>query len=215
MKNVALFPIPGAVSFPGTSFPLHVFEPRYRKMIHECIREKRWVGICNTKKEISTVQRASSLQEQLSSNSHTYLPYKVFSAGPCELLKTLDDGRLHVAVHLESRVEKIQDVQNLPYIVSQCEIYEDGDSSRPMADLHQQMEKILQLLRSLTKGDEKSNNYFSSGVWERVTPADFSFQLFEWIRFEPELMQNLLELQEADERLDIIEDVLSSQVQII
>jgi Lon protease-like protein len=32
MVEVALFPIPDSVNFPGVPCPLHVFEPRYRKM---------------------------------------------------------------------------------------------------------------------------------------------------------------------------------------
>ena len=32
MTDIALFPIPNCVAFPGTVFPLHVFEPRYRSL---------------------------------------------------------------------------------------------------------------------------------------------------------------------------------------
>ena len=35
IEEVALFPIPDLVAFPGTVIPLHVFEPRYRKMVHD------------------------------------------------------------------------------------------------------------------------------------------------------------------------------------
>ena len=37
VEEVALFPIPDLVAFPGTVIPLHVFEPRYRKMVHDCV----------------------------------------------------------------------------------------------------------------------------------------------------------------------------------
>lgn len=32
-----MFPLPGIVLFPGAQMPLHVFEPRYRKMLADCI----------------------------------------------------------------------------------------------------------------------------------------------------------------------------------
>ena len=50
--EIALFPIPELVAFPGTVIPLHVFEPRYRKMVHDCSSSGRMIGICHTVKEI-------------------------------------------------------------------------------------------------------------------------------------------------------------------
>jgi len=32
-----LFPLPGVVFLPGTLLPLHVFEPRYRKLVRDCL----------------------------------------------------------------------------------------------------------------------------------------------------------------------------------
>ncbi|MEM7003649.1 MAG: LON peptidase substrate-binding domain-containing protein, partial [Pseudomonadota bacterium] len=52
LVEVALFPIPGMVAFPGTVVPLHVFEPRYRRLVHECSEAERWVAVSNTRKAI-------------------------------------------------------------------------------------------------------------------------------------------------------------------
>ncbi len=38
---VAVFPLPGVVLFPGTLLPLHVFEPRYRKMTEDVLASNR------------------------------------------------------------------------------------------------------------------------------------------------------------------------------
>lgn len=37
--EVPVFPLPKLVLFPGTTLPLHVFEPRYREMMADCLRE--------------------------------------------------------------------------------------------------------------------------------------------------------------------------------
>ncbi len=37
IEEVALFPLPEVVLFPGTLLPLHVFEPRYRKMTEDAL----------------------------------------------------------------------------------------------------------------------------------------------------------------------------------
>ena len=47
IEEVALFPIPDLVAFPGTVIPLHVFEPRYRKMVHDCVESGRKIGVCH------------------------------------------------------------------------------------------------------------------------------------------------------------------------
>jgi Lon protease-like protein len=45
-----LFPL-DLVLFPGTPLPLHIFEPRYREMIGECLAQKRPFGVVRAKDE--------------------------------------------------------------------------------------------------------------------------------------------------------------------
>jgi Lon protease-like protein len=39
-----LFPL-DVVLFPGTPLPLHIFEPRYKELISECLEQKKKFGI--------------------------------------------------------------------------------------------------------------------------------------------------------------------------
>jgi len=41
LSAIALFPLPRVVLLPGATMPLHVFEPRYRTMIADCMSEPR------------------------------------------------------------------------------------------------------------------------------------------------------------------------------
>jgi len=45
-----LFPL-DLVLFPGTPLPLHVFEPRYREMISECLDQKKAFGVVRAKED--------------------------------------------------------------------------------------------------------------------------------------------------------------------
>ena len=47
---VPLFPL-DAVLLPGVPLPLHVFEPRYKEMIAECLEEKKPFGVVRASKE--------------------------------------------------------------------------------------------------------------------------------------------------------------------
>ncbi len=35
--EIPIFPLPNVVFFPHTLLPLHVFEPRYRQMLADCL----------------------------------------------------------------------------------------------------------------------------------------------------------------------------------
>lgn len=44
MNTIGLFPL-GIVLFPGSSLPLHIFEPRYKELIGLCIRQHSAFGV--------------------------------------------------------------------------------------------------------------------------------------------------------------------------
>ena len=43
--DVPVFPLPGAVLFPGALMPLHVFEPRYREMVSDALAGDRLIAM--------------------------------------------------------------------------------------------------------------------------------------------------------------------------
>lgn len=46
--DLPLFPLPNVVHFPGTELKLHIFEPRYRRMVRDLLEtdpESRWIGM--------------------------------------------------------------------------------------------------------------------------------------------------------------------------
>ncbi|WBH15212.1 LON peptidase substrate-binding domain-containing protein [Sphingomonas radiodurans] len=45
MTRLSIFPLPGALLFPGMHFPLHVFEPRYRAMVSDAMARDRRIGM--------------------------------------------------------------------------------------------------------------------------------------------------------------------------
>ena len=43
--RLSIFPLPGALLFPGLRLPLHVFEPRYRAMVSDAMARDRRIGM--------------------------------------------------------------------------------------------------------------------------------------------------------------------------
>ena len=43
--RISIFPLPGAILYPGLGLPLHIFEPRYRAMVKDALARDRRIGM--------------------------------------------------------------------------------------------------------------------------------------------------------------------------
>ncbi len=211
MIKVALFPIPNSVNFPGVPTPLHVFEPRYRKMVKYCIDNNVMLGVCHTEKVVHANTRDQTQQEALNSNQSTYKPCAVFSAGAVELLEEMDDGRMAIMVNFEIRLRLKQEQQTLPFNIWSCEPYEDdqlGDDQLGL--LRQSHEKIMQRLLSISDGNDEVQKMLSDDNWQKMSPVEFSFLVNGLIGMPAEIKQDLLEMRQPQQRLDTILEMVNS-----
>ena len=216
MKNffeVPLFPIPDLVAFPNTVMPLHVFEPRYRTMIEESVEKDRMIGITNTKKRISTPRENQTIKEALTRNQATYEPRGVFSMGDVKVLEKTKDGRIYVNINLKHRVMLVEETQLLPYRICNCRLLEDVNVESSRLVQHQQ--EILDLMIAILQREAPAElAKLDQEGWNMLDPKKFSFEIFKLIRFDPDLMQSLLEMTEPEKRLILIKDTLSSGAEI-
>ena len=56
--RISVFPLPGALLFPGMHLPLHIFEPRYRAMISDAMARDRRIGMIQPRLEQAPVGKA-------------------------------------------------------------------------------------------------------------------------------------------------------------
>ncbi len=49
-KTIPVFPLSNFIFFPNTNVPLNIFEPRYVKMINDCMKGNRMLGMIQPKK---------------------------------------------------------------------------------------------------------------------------------------------------------------------
>ncbi len=47
--RLSIFPLPGALLFPGMHLPLHIFEPRYRAMVNDSLARDRRIAMIQPK----------------------------------------------------------------------------------------------------------------------------------------------------------------------
>ena len=207
MAEIALFPIPELVAFPGHEVPLHIFEPRYRKMVTDCVAADRPIGVCHTRKEIRAAKPSASTEEALNSNQATYLPFEVFSAGPCRIHETLPDGRIHASIDMTARYRVVEEVQTLPYKIVRAELLADEDAASQYVALQKEINDSL--LAVIGDEHEQLRKILSEESWVTQPSEDFSYRIFQFLKFEADVMQQLLECNSIESRLHLIGGLLS------
>ena len=210
--EVAVFPIPSMVAFPGTIVPLHVFEPRYRQMVIDAVEQNRMIAVCHTKKEIRSAKDGQTMQDALKNNQATYQPFGVFSAGPCEVIDKTNDGRVYIHISMSKRLQLVNEVQTLPYRIVVCRELEDASEIVSDEQLKKYQKSITDSIVSLiSKHNPAKLNEFNSDQWLELSPAEFSFKVFQIVRFEADIMQSVLEATSKLERLKMVDSLIHSR----
>ncbi len=209
--EISLFPIPGSVSLPFSKIPLHVFEPRYRKLIMDSVDAGRRVGIAHTIKKISEskIDPKSSLEERLNQNQGTYLSHQIFSAGFVKIIDTLPDGRIMVEILTDSRYQIISEKQEIPYKIVVCKTYNDDSQINDESEVKLRLDIDQILLNLVNDQDESLTTYLKSKEWMDLTIEEFSFKIYSIIGFEPDVLQKVLELRSSLSRITFLKDILT------
>ncbi|WP_040556493.1 LON peptidase substrate-binding domain-containing protein [Reinekea blandensis] len=210
MTEIAVFPIPQCVAFPGTHFPLHVFEPRYRTMVEHCIETGLPLAICHVEKQVREAPKDQTLSEALNSNQATYRPVQLVTAGECRLHETLQDGRMMISVALDQRYRLDREVQALPFMIFDATPVDDDPMSPEEAHEAQLLkDKLMHRLLALTADSVEIQATLNSDTWIQKPVDAFSFELFSLLQTDPDIMQNLLEMRSPLARMKTALDLLS------
>ena len=115
--RLPLFPL-GVVLFPGAPLPLHIFEPRYRRMLADCLAGNQRLGLTPTP-EGGEGPAAGTIG----------------CGARIHASQTLPDGRSNVVVIGERRfvVESLVEPE-LPYLVALAEQFADADTMEGSAE---------------------------------------------------------------------------------
>jgi Lon protease-like protein len=184
VSDLGLFPL-DVVLLPTERIPLHIFEPRYRELIGECLSEDREFGLVfgdrDGLREVGT------------------------RAAVVEVVEEFPDGRLNIVVEGRERFRLVA--------LTEGRSFATGDV-QPLADEaavseREQREAALGLYRTLAElveadVDEPDPD---SGV--------LSFELAARVDFGAERKQDLLELTSEPERLARVAELLESAVDAI
>jgi Lon protease-like protein len=129
INRLPLFPL-NTVLFPGQLLPLHIFEPRYRLMIKECLAGQSAFGVILIREGREVGDSA--------------VPFDVGCTARIEQVNRLEDGRLNLLCVGQSRFKVTQLRHDRPFLSADVELWpwapvESGDAGP-------QVEKVKRLL---------------------------------------------------------------------
>ena len=87
IARVSIFPLSGALLLPGMELPLHIFEPRYRALIHDAMARDRRIGMIQPRGDGSVKEAHAAAQPPL---------FDVGCLGHVSQIEALEDGRFNI-----------------------------------------------------------------------------------------------------------------------
>lgn len=111
--TIPLFPLSTVVFFPNTLLPLHVFEPRYKQMVHDVSNSEGIIGMALLK---------PGWEANYYGNPEVF---DVVGMGRIVSSEVFGDGRINIVLYGLKRVKIIEVMKESPYRVARVELVEN------------------------------------------------------------------------------------------
>ena len=173
LSLLPLFPL-DLVLFPGTPLPLHIFEPRYREMISECLDRKKSFGVVRTKEE--GVAEIGCTAEIIT------------------VTKKYPDGRMDIMTEGRERFEVMQVSQERSFLQAEVLYLQDGPDKATAEEIAQAVRlrgEIMELA-----GPRK--------CFPRSKAPQLSFSLVGPLPLDLDFKQTLLGMKSEAERMQAV-----------
>ena len=111
VTRLSIFPLTGAILFPGLQLPLHIFEPRYRALVGDSLARDR---------------RIAMIQPQEAKEGAPL--FEVGCVGRIEDVETTEDGRYNIILGGEARFRLLRELEvTTPFRQVEAELIDDPD----------------------------------------------------------------------------------------
>ncbi len=182
--RLRLFPL-NAVLFPGAVLNLHVFEPRYKQMISECLESGESFGV-------------ALIAEGAESGDPGVVPHEIGAVAEIVEVTTLPFGRYYVSTIGRERFRIREVVAREPYLTAEVEMLEedfveDAECASQATTLRALFAEYLELLVHFSGRDvlpDGSND-----------AQEFSYVVGDALQVGERIKQRLLEESDTKERL--------------
>ena len=184
--RVPLFPLPGAILFPRSQLPLHIFEPRYREMVSDAV---------------DGAGRIAMIQPHRLDDDNQAPLYAVGCIGEIVGLEELEDGRFNIVLLGSNRFRLVTEAEtNTLYRCADVDIEAFNDEEPPPLSLGERAEVEREARRL---GDALG----LAVDWDAVSRLDDEMlvnAISQVAPFDVGAKQALLEQQALTDRADLL-----------
>ncbi|HVH50778.1 MAG TPA: LON peptidase substrate-binding domain-containing protein [Gaiellaceae bacterium] len=179
IDEIGLFPL-GVVLLPTERVPLHIFEPRYRELINECIDDEVEFGFVfadeDGVRELGT------------------------RALVTDVLERFDDGRLNIVVEGQERFRVERLTQGRAFMTAMVEPVDD-EAEDVEEETARRAAGAFRALAALADAETREIDEQS---------PQLAFELAAQVELAPEAKQGLLELRSEQQRLELVAELLDA-----
>jgi Lon protease-like protein len=170
MDEIGLFPL-NLVLLPGEQAPLHIFEPRYRDLIGECL---------DTGGEFGLLLEDEAGMREVGTR-----------CGVIEVLDRFSDGRLNVVVEARHRIQLVEETEGRSFRTAEVEeLPDEGDT--PTEEEVEECLAAYERVVSAAEAELEDLDFDADSI---------AYQIAARIDFGPEIKQGLLETRSERERV--------------
>ncbi|MBX7155367.1 MAG: LON peptidase substrate-binding domain-containing protein [Bacteriodetes bacterium] len=188
IEKIPLFPL-SIVLFPGSFYPLHIFEDKYKELINTCIQESTYFGI-----------------NLVNSN-------KMFNVGctakVAKVLVKFDDGRMDIMISGGRRyaLQTLHE-QEKTYLTAHVEYFDDNDTTPIDPQLFDECVEMYNKVMEVIYNGE--GELFLQHTY--AGEANLSFLMAQKAGLQANQKQDLLEMRSENERLTYLHTHLSGVI---
>jgi Lon protease-like protein len=182
--RLRLFPL-NAVLFPGAQLNLHVFEPRYKQMIGECLESGEGFGVV-------------LIREGQEAGDPSVEPHQIGSTAEIVDVTPLPFGRFYISTVGRERFRIRRIVSRDPYLTVDVDLLDEAhDDAGEVADLEQRVRELfLQYLDLLAQFTGERSNVDLPAHAQGV-----SYAVADALQVADAVKQRLLEIDSTKQRL--------------
>jgi Lon protease-like protein len=186
-NRLRLFPL-NTVLFPGAVLNLHIFEPRYKQMVSECLQGGEPFGVC-------------LIRDGDEAGDPNVMPYEVGTTAEIGDVTPLENGRYYISSVGRQRFRVDRVVTREPFLtVDVSYLPEDAPEDQSA------MEVLLREIRAVFRDYLRLLVEFS-GMHADIDlpedPVDASFLIGDALQVADSMKQRLLELSSTEQRLTV------------
>ncbi|MGE0128582.1 MAG: LON peptidase substrate-binding domain-containing protein [Blastocatellales bacterium] len=200
-RIIPIFPLP-VVQFPNAITPLHIFEPRYRKMLKDVMEKDKTFGI---------VYRPSADEDDLRLESDLVPLGSVGCTVEVAVAQELPDGRSNILCVGGSRFRLLEYVEGEQYLQAEVDFFEDEPTFDDLSVETERAKTAFNRLLAANRKIKEDREIEDDEAPELPNdPQSLSFIVTAYLDIKSSEKQELLEMIDTGGRLQQVTEVIEN-----